>query len=273
VSEAAALEAPRAGGAAPLRVLVLHGRLQSAALLHGRLAPLQRRLAGTAELVFTDAPCCVPGGETREWWPGDSCGGGVEAAVACAAAAWASHGPFDALLGFSQGAAVAYLCCARGGAAFAGLRGVVLASGYAPEPGDAGGDEAGRLLALPSLHLLSEDDASVPAAASRRLAQRFASPALHVHTAGHCVPQRAADLQAVVAFLERLRAPEAAPGGAADAPYELLEEVSDELSALSAIFGDEYELLRANPPRCRVAVAWREGGAPWLYAEFSLPRG
>ena len=266
---AAALEAPREGREAPLRVLVLHGRLQSASLLHGRLAPLQRRLAGVAQLVFADAPCVVPGSELREWWPGEAAStSDVDAAVASAAAAWAARGPFDAILGFSQGAAVAFLCCARGGAAYAGLRGVVLASGYAPSSAD--GDEAATKLALPSLHLMSEDDASVPAAASRRLAERFATPQLHVHTAGHCVPQRAADLQAVVAFLERLRAPKAATD---DAPYDLSEDVSDELAALAAIFGDEYELLRANPPRCRVAVSWREGGAPWLYAEFTLPRG
>ena len=145
--------------------------------------------------------------------------------------------------------------------------GVVLASGYAP----GSPTEAGPLLQLPSLHLLSEDDAAVPAAASRRVAERFIAPSLHIHDLGHCVPQRAHELQVVLAFLQRLLRPE--PACSADVAYELPEEVSDELLSLSAIFGDEYELLRANPPRCRVVVAWREEGVPWLYAEFALPRG
>ena len=269
---AAALETPQAGPLAGLlRVLVLHGRSQTGALLHGRLAPLRRRLAGVAELVFVDAPCIIPGAELREWWPHDGADArSVDAAVACAAAAWAAHGPFHALLGFSQGAAVAFECCARADTAFAGLRGVVLASGYAP----GSPSEAGPPLQLPSLHLLSEDDAAVPAAASRRAAERFTAPQVHVHDLGHCVPQRAQELQVVLAFLQRLLRPEpaAAPAESADVAYELSEDVSDELSALAAIFGDEYELLRANPPRCRVVVAWREG-VPWLYAEFALPRG
>ena len=259
-----------------MRVLVLHGRSQTAALLHGRLAPLRRRLAGLAELVFADAPCVIPGaGELREWWPHDGPDGdaqSIDAAVACAAAAWAAQGPFHALLGFSQGAAVAFECCTRN-MGFAGLRGVVLASGYAPgRP-----TEAGPLLQLPSLHLLSEDDAAVPAAASRRLAERFSSPSLHSHDLGHCVPQRAQELQVLFAFLQQLSCPEPAAAPAetysADVAYTLSEEVSDELLSLSAIFGDEFELLRANPPRCRVIVAWREEGVPWLYAEFALPCG
>jgi len=59
------------------------------------------------------------------------------ASLAALAAAWGVHGPFDGLLGFSNGAAAAFLLAAHAAAhagRFPGLRFVVLAGGYAPEP-------------------------------------------------------------------------------------------------------------------------------------------
>jgi ribosome-binding ATPase YchF (GTP1/OBG family) len=357
--------APPPGGGAPppLRVLVLHGRGQSAALFHGRLAPLRRRCGALADFVFLDAPHALPpaaagdanapasaaaaasasSSALREWWPhlsgagdGDfacdsdaahaSAAAGWPEARAAIAAAWAERGPFDALLGFSQGAAAAYLCArdaaehddAKTSTPFPGLRCAVFVSGYAPRTAAPSGAQPHALLRLPSLHVFSAaGDASVAPAASRLLASRFASPARHEHAAGHCLPQRAPDLEALHAFLAQAATPppqrapapaplpqqlppppRGAPGFAAPAtaraavdvapaPYDVPEAQQEELTALGAIFGAEFELVREAPPLCRIAVAWRDapengtagagagtdGATPWLFACFALTAG
>ncbi|XP_031412342.1 esterase OVCA2 [Meleagris gallopavo] len=113
----------------PLRLLALHGYRQSERRFRQRTGALRKALRGRAELVALDAPHLVPGSEDetsddppRGWWfsrPGTFEASeaadrptGLEESLEAVARALEERGPFDGLLGFSQGAALAAMVCA-----------------------------------------------------------------------------------------------------------------------------------------------------------------
>lgn len=148
------------------------------------------------------------------------------------AGVWAAHGPFHGVVGFSQGAVVAHQllrevegwarAAAAGGEVARGFpvppgceplaaappAWAVLVCGFPaahgpalPPGGPAGGGEP--RLATPSLHVIGEGDATVPPALQRELLQAFDGGEALVTDKGHAMPQRAADLAAVVGFVRR----------------------------------------------------------------------
>ena len=152
---------------------------------------------------------------------------GLEESLALARQTLQEHGPFDGLLGFSQGATLgALLCLAPSSPPLPPLRFAVLVSGFMPrdpalEPlvGTADGPPPLRV-PLPSLHVMGEHDQLVAAASSRRLSDCFAGATIHSHEGGHLVPS-SADFRALLKdFVTRQAAATpaaAAPGAAATA--------------------------------------------------------
>ncbi|XP_038231696.2 esterase OVCA2 [Dermochelys coriacea] len=153
--------------------------------------------------------------DPRCWWlprPREETLGAREEAASCAgleesleavAGAFAAHGPFDGLLGFSQGAALAALLCARkqrGDARFpfefaivvAGFESRAAPPSYCQEP-----------IAVPTLHVLGEADRVIPPALSRELAAHFVDPAILTHPGGHFVPASAPQKRAYLEFLAK----------------------------------------------------------------------
>ncbi|PNG99392.1 hypothetical protein TSOC_014833, partial [Tetrabaena socialis] len=165
-----------------------------------------------------------------------------EASLKVLKAEWATSGPFDGLLGFSNGAAAALLLACHAThdpSALPGLRFVISAGGYVPQPlarlvplvlvsaepqptptppaaqqgssaGGGGGDgAAGARLAAPlplaSLHFCSPSDAAVPYGDSLELVACFRREGCSVveHDMGHCLPQRAAHCTAVADFVRQ----------------------------------------------------------------------
>ncbi len=117
-------------------------------------------------------------------------------------------GPVDAIVGFSQGAVLAHHLVREAEAHpdDAGLlrpRAVVLACGF---PARCPSSWRGPLR-TPSLHCYSESDATVPVEYARELAAAFAAPTKMEHDKGHSVPQRSAEVDAIIAFLVRHAAP------------------------------------------------------------------
>jgi pimeloyl-ACP methyl ester carboxylesterase len=119
------------------------------------------------------------------------------------------EGPFDGVLGFSQGAALAAL--------LVGLRAVdgvttvarplrfdfaIVVSGFVSNDGALARlfDRPGAY-DLPSLHLIGRADGVVPSDESRRLARRFRAPVIVEHGGGHVVPGAPDVLARVRAFL------------------------------------------------------------------------
>jgi acetyl esterase/lipase len=226
-----------AAGTRKLRVLCLHGYHGSGRVLRSQMARLAAALEPLAELVFIDAPSLAAG--DYGWWhavdaerdPASDDPGvdgprrhykGWTRTRDAIVAAFAAQGPFDGVVGFSQGAALAGL--------LVGLRAPdgtptserPLAFGFAIViSGFPSNDpELARLYdrkdsyTLPSLHMFGRSDGIVPMDDSRALAARFADPVLVEHGSGHVVASEAAVTGRVRAFLEdRIRERDAASGG------------------------------------------------------------
>jgi dienelactone hydrolase len=211
------------------RILMLHGWTQNAALFAEKAGAFRKKLRGY-DLFFAEAPHLVStedaGGRdnARSWWTIEEVGPaevfrrpfiGWAESRRYIAALWDSHGPFDGLVGFSQGAVavhqlvsetlswVAGVCAAPGDcAAIAACppRFAVLVCGFpsalAISPAGVGP------LRLPTLHLIAEGDLVVPPVLQAELADRFSEPTVLRIDKGHAMPQRACDLAIVVKFVE-----------------------------------------------------------------------
>ena len=124
---------PKKAAAPPpkkLRVLSLHGYGQNAAALQSKMGALRRAAKASADFVFVEGPFpaaaradgdgeAAPTADIRSWWNftrGEEPPRyrGWEEARAAVLAEARRGGPFDAVLGFSQGASAAALLCAEG---------------------------------------------------------------------------------------------------------------------------------------------------------------
>jgi predicted esterase len=123
---------PRQAPSRPLRLLCLHGWRTNSELLGVQLAPLRAQLGDDAELVFVEGvrATAVPADAAvgmlssppyYEYWREDvgadgsirySFEEGLRESVEALERAVRQHGPFDALVGFSQGATLAALLSA-----------------------------------------------------------------------------------------------------------------------------------------------------------------
>lgn len=247
-----------------LRILCLHGRCQTAATFEQKLQTLRAKAASFAEFVFVDGPVELPlqhedRVNTRGWWAeGETSEEYVREVLA---REWAEHGPFDGVLGFSEGASAAVVFCRlaadAGDSPGSGLRFAILAGAPFPaflksgRPGDA-------KLRLPSLHFASSADSVVPLGDSLRLAEHsFEGAQFCKHDGGHCCPQRVEDVRRIADFLHKQREaiyPWDAKGApsccdvtaAADEEHPLVcDEQREELEALELVYPDE--LVRISP--------------------------
>ncbi len=167
-----------------LQVLCLHGSHQDAEVFRQRLEPLRRKLSGLANLHFPDAPHELPlqDGQSvamRTWWrhphldaqqhqeqqgqqPQPQYDGRMlpdwQASLAALQAAWEKHGGFDVILGFSNGAAAAFLLAAHvaAGQQAAGEPGVGWAAGWLRGPGPGGEAHAAQSPASQPVHAARE---------------------------------------------------------------------------------------------------------------------
>lgn len=131
---------------------------------------------------------------------------GLDAALATVARALQQLGPFDGLLGFSQGAALAALVCAlgqAGDARFPVPRFLILVSGFCPRGRDFKEPILQAPLALPSLHVFGDSDRVIPSQESLQLANQFPGAVTLTHTGGHFIPAAAPQRQAYLKFLDQ----------------------------------------------------------------------
>ncbi|KAI9164660.1 Ovarian cancer-associated protein 2 [Blastocladiella emersonii ATCC 22665] len=205
-----------ASSAHRLRILCLHGYTQNAAVFSKRTGVLRKHLKGKADLVYISAPHAPdsyvaspdmdPAEEgQRAWWnmtdsPTGPVYSGFDAGLAHVASALDAQGPFDGILGFSQGAAMAALAALR--VPHPSLKFVICVSGFVSrDPAHAPWYEPAGGCTVPSLHVWGTADAWVPPAKSMELARAFASPTVFEHGGAHYVPMDAAGKAAVADFL------------------------------------------------------------------------
>lgn len=132
--------------------------------------------------------------------------GGSDVSLALLKNAFSRDGPFDGILGFSQGAAMAAIACAHQDM-FKGemnFRFAVLCSGYAPRLGDIGHGS----INCPSLHIFGSGrgkDRQISNEASRHLTAYFeeGSSVIIQHDSGHIIPTRSPYIDQIKDFLQR----------------------------------------------------------------------
>ncbi|PON69636.1 Serine hydrolase FSH [Parasponia andersonii] len=132
---------------------------------------------------------------------------GFDASLAYLRDVYAQQGPFDGILGFSQGAAMAAAVCAKLGMQKGEMefRFAILCSGFAlkfPELLN------GELIKWPSLHIFGSDhgkDRQIANQASRELASLFddGCSVTIQHDSGHIIPTRSPYIDQIKYFLQR----------------------------------------------------------------------
>jgi len=221
-----------------LKVLALHGKGGSGASMARKLAPLVTATESEWEWHFATAPHAVdPPRSGSAWWrlpPGVRSFeaeefDGVDASLAALSACWTAHGPFDAVLGHSQGAMLTGIAtaqamveaAARGEeeeSAFFRPKCAVLTGAAWPNPfGDLflGLKEAQRPTAvpvIPTLHCWGTVDTMNPPSMAKRLCGCFPGSVGLEHAGGHVVPQDPVHLDAIRAFVNNNAAAAAAAG-------------------------------------------------------------
>ncbi|XP_066219621.1 esterase OVCA2 isoform X1 [Saccopteryx leptura] len=223
-----------------LRVLCLAGFRQSERGFREKTGALRKALRGRAELVCLSGPhpivdaagsgpesgetnqapgrSCPPEEQLRGWWFSEQeadvfsalqeptvCRG-LEEALETVAQALNKLGPFDGLLGFSQGAALAALVCALGQAGdsrFSLPKFIILVSGFCPRGLGLPETILQGPLALPSLHVFGDTDRVIPSQESVQLASRFTGCITLTHSGGHFIPAAAPQRQAYLKFLDQ----------------------------------------------------------------------
>lgn len=223
------------------RILCLHGKFQSGAIMSNKIAGARRKLARVYELDFLNGPILLLNDEkysssdgeqdadeqSKSSQPPPSSGplfgwflrdeqedgsfqySGIQEAFDYILKE--TNGiSYDALIGFSQGGTVATALVASG--ALPSVKAVITAGAPLVEDafevaaavlgGSKDGVENGGL-AIPKLHLAGEADAMVPVESTRRLCERGGNGKLILHEQGHLFPTRAIRVNHMMEFLEQ----------------------------------------------------------------------
>ena len=192
-----------------LRVLCLHGYRQNETIFRERSGALRKLVKKYIDFVFVTAPHVIPedtnvaredGEQERGWWfsrPNrsynaldvtDTCIG-FEESLKFIQDVFESQGPFDGVLGFSQGAALVSLLCVlrndlsnkiefRFAILIAGFQSLVSPHQHMySDPIDC-----------PSFHTIGSSDGVIPTHSSEELLSKFVNGTAYRHSGGHYVP-------------------------------------------------------------------------------------
>lgn len=178
-----------------LRILCLHGYRQNALKFKGRTGALKRCLKHIAELVYIDAPKIIPplddtiSVQQFGWWTSDD----PELSYDYLSEIWETQGPFDGVLGFSQGATCAALILDR----FPFHFGIFIAGAIPPS------GLSSDYFALPSLHIMGESDEIISLERSKALADRFEMRQVIIHAGGHYIPTQKEIREEIKTFVNK----------------------------------------------------------------------
>ncbi|CAL56388.1 Serine hydrolase FSH [Ostreococcus tauri] len=211
-----------------LKILALHGFRANASVFERQttLARWDLDLRDIAELYFLDAPNAAsgaiprdldaffgPGVDGREWWSAETTERGTMSyegltrSLAEMERRCAEDGPFDGVLGFSQGGTMAAIALASEGLRERFKFGVIV-SGMKSRGEETKGLSYGDVSA-PTLHVIGEADRVVPKGLSVGLfdAMSGSVKTMATHAGGHVVPRANERGEPILrAFLEeRLR--------------------------------------------------------------------
>ena len=194
---------------AKLRVLCLHGYRQNETIFRERSGAFRKLLKRHIDFIFISSHQVIPQPENlarteveqeRGWWfstPERTYNAmdktdvslGYEDSLKLVREVFKTQGPFDGILGFSQGAAFASLLCSiqnkpdcpirfKFAILIAGFKSLL--SPHAHMYRD--------LIDVPSFHTIGETDAVISTQASEDLLTVFNNPTAYRHSGGHYVP-------------------------------------------------------------------------------------
>ncbi|CAH2219953.1 esterase OVCA2 [Pelobates cultripes] len=223
------MAAPSASARPVLRLLALHGYRQNERSFREKTGALRKILKGRAEIVHITAPLIIPepGGdvikdgnsdsseeEPRGWWfsnPEDNSFNAMDNTEGCSglddsfqtvAKAFTELGPFNGILGFSQGAALVAMLCSlmqRGDVRFK-FDFAVLVAGFKSRASEHE-EYYQQPITVPSLHVYGETDRVIPDHMSQELVLHFEKPVTLTHAGGHFVPASAQQKKVYLEFL------------------------------------------------------------------------
>ncbi|XP_053187712.1 esterase OVCA2 [Scomber japonicus] len=220
---------------APLRVLCIHGYRQNSSSFREKTGALRKLLKKQVELIYMSAPLSVqhvnseapdkgngpgpgPGGDEdhRGWWFSDTQARsfsaqqqceeslGLDESVAAVREAVKDQGPFDGILGFSQGAAFVAMLCSLQEQKLEPefcFRFAILVAGFRSACREHQKFYDGPIQ-IPSLHVFGLEDRVIPDNMSRELLPSFQDPQVLTHPGGHFVPATSAHRQTYQDFLK-----------------------------------------------------------------------
>lgn len=192
-----------------LKVLCLHGYRQNEVIFRERSGAFRKLLKRHINFVFISAPHIIPepdnlarpeGEAERGWWfsrperrynalDETDISTGFEESLKLVQEVFNSQGPFDGVLGFSQGAAFVSLLCSmqRDSASPIKFKFAILIAGFkslvSPHT-----DMYKDLINCPSFHTIGATDAVIPTQSSEDLAASFTNATVYRHNGGHYVP-------------------------------------------------------------------------------------
>lgn len=205
-----------------LKVLCLHGYRQNGKIFRERTGGFRKLFKKHIEFTFVTAPHDIPEDvnlarpeEEREkgWWfsrPGrsyhagdatDICTG-YEESLHAIKETIAAEGPFDGILGFSQGAAFASLLCVLRSDPAAGIafKFAILIAGFKSLV-SLHATVYSNPIDCPSFHTIGATDGVIPTQSSEDLLMVFINGTAYRHDGGHYIPSSALLRTAILEFL------------------------------------------------------------------------
>ncbi|XP_053946360.1 esterase CG5412 [Anastrepha ludens] len=205
-----------------VKVLCLHGYRQNGDALKNKLGSFRKFAGKYAEFVFLTAPHQAPPleasgepvPEQRSWWAnkddgtfkGTNKGGpafGFQESLRLVEETWKTQGPFQGLLGFSQGACFVGLICGLAKKKLTTVRPdfAIIASGFIS--GSLVHKSAyEESITIPTLHIYGLTDDIIPKEMSKNLAAYFKQAEVLEHPGGHYFPATAQQKQTYINFFQ-----------------------------------------------------------------------
>eukprot|EP00535_Pseudo-nitzschia_heimii_P007456 CAMPEP_0197185760 /NCGR_PEP_ID=MMETSP1423-20130617/12640_1 /TAXON_ID=476441 /ORGANISM="Pseudo-nitzschia heimii, Strain UNC1101" /LENGTH=260 /DNA_ID=CAMNT_0042636909 /DNA_START=96 /DNA_END=874 /DNA_ORIENTATION=- len=218
-------------GTSKLKILCLHGRCQSGAMMSNKIAGARKKLQRKYDLDFLDAPFEIQSAVLKdgdqgqqlpsrqlEWWVRDESTGEPKANVKEAfdyVINSTKDKDYDAVIGFSQGGLLGTAMVLSG--AFPTVRAVVTAgSPFRQEPfvvaqklfqqleeEEEATVTTQRGQDIPKLHFAGGTDNMVPVDSVRQLCEIGGNGRMIIHEKGHLFPTKAVYVNEMLEFLEK----------------------------------------------------------------------
>ncbi|CAK9820813.1 Esterase AGAP003155 [Anthophora plagiata] len=194
-----------------LRILAIHGYAQSDIIFKAKLGSLRKGFKKEIDFVFLRAPHKVPMkinfeiDETEEgygWWFNtedhifkaivpSNLAAGFENSLTLVEKTFQECGPFDGVLGFSQGAAFVTLLCSMQQKNLLQIKFdfAIIISGFKSmcAPHAIYYDEK---ISIPSLHIYGKTDQIIPIEMTEELSEMFINKRSIIHEGGHYIPSK-----------------------------------------------------------------------------------